>query len=295
MGDEEFLDALEADNRAGNGEEPKTPEPKPEPAKAEEPKAEPKAEEPARDESGRFKAKEEAPAAAPAQPEPAEPVAAHPVPQPEAQQAPVTALIDERLKRQRAEDDARRANEELQRLRAAQQPQPEVPDPDRDPVGFAQFQQAEFQKILLNERLNVSERFARKEHGAEALEAAKSWAREKFASDPLYRQQIFADADPYDRLVTDYRRDQIFSQVSDPKEIEEFRAWKAAQAALAQPQTVTLGNGTVAVGAAQPNPPPQTPAIPPPSLASAPSAGTVLQEPVQSDREVFDEAFPQRN
>lgn len=294
MGDEEFLDALEADNRAGNGEEPKAPEPTPEPAKAEEPKAEPEAKGPERDEGGRFKAKEEAPATPPAQPQPAEPVAVQPTPQPEAQQAPVTALIDERLKRQRAEDDARRANEELQRLRAAQQPQPEAPDPDRDPVGFAQFQQNEFQKLLLNERLNVSERFARKEHGAETLEAAKGWAKEKFASDPLYRQQIFADADPYDRLVTDYRRDQLFSQVSDPKEIDEFRAWKAAQAQLAQPNTAVATGLASTVTGVQAHPSSQPSPIPPPSLASAPSAGNVLQQPVQSDEEMFAETFPRK-
>jgi hypothetical protein len=283
MGDEEFLDALEADNRAGNNE-PEAPEPKPEPAKAEEPKAEPKADEPNRDEAGRFKAKEEAPAEPPAQPQPAEPVAAQPTPeapkQPDPGFVPLTAVLDERERRQKLEA-------ELERLKAAQpQPQVEVPDPDRDPVGFAQFQQTEFQKILLNERLNVSERFARKEHGAEALEAAKGWAKEKFASDPLYRQQIFADADPYDRLITDYRREQLFSQVSDPKEIEEFRAWKAAQSALAQPQTP-----------GQPAPassPPQAPSIPTPSLASAPSAGNVLQEPVQTDEDIFAETFARK-
>lgn len=271
MGDEDFLDAIASDD-----EPVEVPNAEPETAKPEEPKAEPepKPEDKPRDERGQFKEKEpETP------PEPqAEPVATTPPPEP--QQAPLTALLDERERRQKAEALAEQREAELQRFRAAQQPV-EVPDPDRDPAGFARYQDARFQQALDNQAFNFSERLARKEHGAETVEAAKQWLQQRVAVDPIYLQQIKADADPYERLVTDYRRDQIFSQVSDPKEIEEFRAWKVAQGQLAQQ------NGAPA--------PPQTPAppsIPQPSLASAPSAGDVTKPPAQSEEEIFAETFP---
>lgn len=267
MGDEDFLDDI------GSDKEPVEPvAQEPEPAKEPEPAAEPTKEpepKPARDESGKFKAKE--PEAAP-EPEPVAAIQPEAPKQPDPGFVPLSAVLDERDRRQKLEG-------ELAQLRAAQQPE-EMPDPDRDPVGFANYQRAEFQKSILNERLNFSERFARKEHGAEAVEAAKQWAQTKFASDPLYVQQIYADADPYEKLVTDYRREQFFSQVSDPSELDEFRAWKAAKGQIAQTQAAPAATATPA------------PAIPPPSLASAPSAGSVLTEPEPTEEDIFKGAIP---
>lgn len=259
--DEDFLAAVEADNKGT----PVTDEPTPEPPVAEEP------------------AKPEVAAEPPATPPAAEPVleltpeqAIPPVPKPEeTSTAPIAALLDERDRRKAAEA-------ELERLRAAQQPA-QVPDAYEDPEGFAAYQQAQIGQALQNVTLNTSERFARKEHGAETVETAKAWALQRFGTDPLYRQQILNDPDPYERVVTDWRREQVFAEVQDPNEFKQFKAWKQAQNALqAQPGGQPL------------SPTPQTPAIPAPSLASAPSAGSILTEPIQSDDEVFEEVMPRK-
>lgn len=265
MEDEDFLAAVEADNTAAPVEEPKA-EPET-PAEPEAQPEQPKDEQP-RDDKGKFAPKAE-PEPAP-EPEPAaEPVA------PEPQHAPITALLDEREKRQAAERELQAIRQQI----AQSQQQADVPDPDMDPVGYAQFQEGRIQQVLLNQTLNTSERFARKEHGADTVEAAKAWSLQRFAADPFYQQQVLNDPDPYEKVVTDYKRDQLFSKVSDPSDFDAFLAWKAAQGQLQQQQ---------AAPAASPNP---APAIPPRSLASAPSAGTMLTEPEQTDEEMFAEAF----
>lgn len=247
MEDEDFLAAVEADN--ANAPEP-TPEPEA-PATEEAPEAE---------------------APAPAEPAPAEPLAPA-AEAPEPIMVPLAALHETRDKVKVLED----------RL-AALQPQPapiEVPDRDEDPDGYEAYRDAQLQNVLLNQTLNTSERFARKEHGADTVEAAKAWSLQRFASDPLYQAQVLRDPDPYERVVTDWKREQLFSKVTDPSDFDAFLAWKAANATLA----------AAPPGAATPNP---TPSIPPRSLASAPSAGRIATEVVQSDAEIFEEVMPKR-
>lgn len=255
--DNDFLDAIEADKS--------TPELKEE-----------KVEAPATAATPEAPAAEAEPAATPP---PEEPVlelteVAPGTPKPEPGFVPIAAMLD-------ARDRAKAAEAERDRLLAERQPV-EVPDPYADPEGYAAFQDQRYQVALQSIALNTSERFARKEYGNETVEAAKKWALDRFQADPLYQRQVLADPDPYDRTVKDYQREQLFSQVSDPTEFEQFRAWKQAQGQLStQP-------------AGQPVPATATAAIPAPSLASAPSAGTILTEPVQSEEEMFDEVVGKR-
>lgn len=189
---------------------------------------------------------------------------------------PLGAVLDERDKRKAAEA-------ELERIRAQQaQAQPvQKPDQWEDPEGYEAWQEARLSASIQNITLNTSERFARKEHGAETVDTAKSWALQRFTSDPLYRDQVLADPDPYERVVSDWRKDQVFKEVSDPSEFEQFKAWKAAQNQLATQPGAT------------PTPVTASP-IPPRSLAGAPSAGNMLVEPVQTDDEIFDEVIGKR-
>lgn len=254
--DEDFLAAVEADNK-GVPEEPvkvEVVEPETAPEPALEPEAEPQAE-----------AKPETLELTELAPEQTKPTEGF---------VPLGAVLDEREKRRAAEA-------ERDALRASQaQQQFQMPDAYEDPEGFAAAQQALLNQRLQTITLNTSERFARKEHGEETVEAAKAWALQRFASDPLYQQQILNDPDPYDRAVRDYRLSLVASEISDPTEFEQFKAWKAAQQQLQQQP------------GGQPPPPNQPPSIPPKSLASAPSAGTILDEPVQSDEDIFKEVIP---
>jgi len=256
MDDENFLASLEEEDINAPVEDPKPEEETPK----EEVKQEPEQSAPAE--------------AAPVEPvEPVETPAVVDPPTPEAPQAPLAALLDERDKRKAAEERAAFLEAQIRQ----QQQQAQMPDIVSDPEGFAAVQAQQFQQAMLNQTLNTSERFARKEYGAETVESAKTWATQRFASDPLYQQQVLSDPDPYERVVQDWKRDQIFSKVKDPLEFDEFFAWKAAQGQLRQ---------AAPAAPATPSSP-----IPPRSLASAPSAGNMLTEPAQSDEEMFDEVI----
>lgn len=200
---------------------------------------------------------------------------AMPEPQPEVQHAPLAALLDERDKRKAAE-------QELARFRAQQpQQQPQAaPDPIDDPEGYSSFQDQKVQQALYATNLQWSERIATIQHGGETVTKAKEWGITRCDADPYFNAKVAASPDPVGFVVSEWKRDQIASNVNDT-DYEQFLAWKTAQAQIQQPP---------ATGPA----PPTSPAIPPRSLASAPSAGTILTEPAQSDEEIFAETFARK-
>lgn len=238
MSDLEFLDAPE-----GAEEDVRAEANQPEPAQEDARPA------PERGPDGKFVAKAAEPAPeAPADPAPEPKPEPRPEPKAEPGHVPITALLEERDKRKALE-------ERLRSFEAQQQRQP-LPDPRHDPAAFAAYQAEQVQQTLINERLNISERFARKEYGNEAVDKARDAALARFADDPLYYQQVMTQADPYEFVVQEYKRQQAFEALSAPGRLDAFLAWQAQQ--QAQP-----------AAPAQAVPP--TPA--PRSLASAPSAG----------------------
>lgn len=204
--------------------------------------------------------------AQPVEPAPVEPEAPEPVaeqPKPEPQHVPISALLDERDKRKAME-------QELERLRAAQQPAQTVEAPDmfEDPDGFAAYQDQKVQAALYGQKLQFSERMAKKEYGADVFEQAKAWAFERCNNDPMFNAKVAQAPDPYDYAISEWKREQIVSQVT-PDDFAQFQAWKAAQTQL-EAQTK-----------------PTSPTVPPRSLASAPSAGGISTEPIPSEEEMF--------
>jgi hypothetical protein len=189
-----------------------------------------------RDESGRFAPKEPA-------------------------MVPVTALQQERERRQAIERQL-----EQERTR------PEVPDLYQDPEAFAAYQQSQTQSIALNVKLDLSEDMAREKHGDQAVDEARDWALAKFASNPAFQQEVMSQRNPYGYVVSQHKREQMFSSVTSD-DLAEFQAWKAAKA-----------------NPLQPTPPP--PIAPPRSIASAPAAGTSKpgQEPLYAGA-AFDAVF----
>jgi len=197
-----------------------------------------------------------------------------PEPPKQDERPPLAALLDERDKRKALEA-------ELAQLRAAQPaPQVQMPDPYEDPEGFAAAQEARVSQALYQTNLRWSERIASIQHGEETVKAAKDWGFAKCDSDPYFNAKVASSPDPVGFVVSEYKREEIASKVT-PDEFAQFQAWKAAQGQLQQP-------------GGQPPPPPTTSAIPPRSLASAPSAGSILTEPVQSDEEMFKEVIGKR-
>lgn len=212
---------------------------------------------------------EEKPAETPAEPTP-EPTPEPPRPEPE--KAPIAALLDERDRRKAAE--ARLA--QIQ----SQQPQFQMPDPYEDPEGFAAVQEAKVGQALYQTNLRWSEAFNSVKHGEETVQKAKEWGFKKCDEDPYFNARVAASPDPLGLVVSEYRREEIASKVT-PDEFEQFQAWKAAQSQLRQQPAASAAPAT------------QT-SIPPPSIASAPSAGTILTEPEQTDEEVFNEVIGKR-
>lgn len=248
MDDEDFLAAVEADN-----------------AGVEEPKEEP----------APLELTEEAPQEPVQAEQPVEPTP-EPEARPEPQHVPITAMLDERDKRKALE-------QELAQLRAMQQQQqPQaVPDVFEDPDGFAAYQDQKINELLYQQNLRWSERTATIEHGTETVSQAKEWAVARCDQDPYFNAKVAASPDPIGFAVSEWKREQIASQVT-PEDLTQFQAWKAAQAqirATAQPSAAT----------------PTSPRTPPPrSLASAPSAGGVMTEVAQSDEEIFEEVISKR-
>lgn len=174
-----------------------------------------------------------------------------------------------------------------------------VPDPVKDPRGYADYQSSVAQVQILNERLNVSERFARKEHGAELIDKVKAWALEKFETDEDFTKRIMNDADPYEAGVKEYQREQLLKELEDPAEIEAFRAWKASQQNGGQPpapkpqpdKPQPAANAAPAKPAAPATQAKKVPAVVPKSINDAPGGGGGHVAQVQGDGVAFDSLF----
>lgn len=180
------------------------------------------------------------------------PLPANPEPiKPEPGFVPLAVALDERDRRKKVEA-------ENERLRAAQQPQ--EPIDIYDPEQLAAQQQGQ----LLDVKLNFSEEMTRDKFGDELVDKARDWATQRFISNPEYQQEVLKQRNPWKYVVEQYQRDQIASQVST-SEFKQFRAWQAAQSALAAQ--------TPAAPVAAQTPPVQ----PPTSLASVVSAGSITQ------------------
>ncbi|UQS94824.1 scaffolding protein [Pseudanabaena phage Pam1] len=148
--------------------------------------------------------------------------------------------------------------EEIRQLRQPQQPveMPQPVDIFEDPDGF----RSEVQRMALSNKLDLSEAMNAEKYGDDAVEAAKQWAQQKFHNNPSFANEVFGQRDPYGYVIKTMRKEEAAAKLGDvdPSEIDQFRAWKAAQAAV---QPVVQ----------------QATPIPPKSLASAPNAGDVRQ------------------
>jgi hypothetical protein len=206
---------LDLDDVLGGDAEPADLSAQPE---ADEPEA---MEGPVRGPDGRFVS-----TAAPQEPPPVLDVA--PEPEPPAPPAPAVNDVPPGFVPERVVAELRR---ELRQLK--QGPPPPTPNRYEDPEGYEAYREQQFAARQLDLTLNVSERFARKEHGNETVDQARDWALAKFEREPLYQQQVLAQADPYETVVQDWKREQVLSNLKDG-DLDEFRAWKAQRAAQQQ-------------------------------------------------------------
>lgn len=216
------------------------------------------------------------PAPAEAKGEPAAPPAA-----PEERPAgiPISALLDEREKRQKAEREAeelrqyRRRQEEQQR--AAQM---KAPDLLENPDGRLQFEQQRIQHAMWNERLNMSEMIARQAHGEQAVTEAAEAFKAAVQQNPALQMELHRQANPYGFVMNWHRQQKVLTEIGSDldgwrKKQEEAMREKIRAELLAEQQ--------------------QQPAQPQPklpgSLAAAPAAGRAGEPRARGS--AFDAAF----
>ena len=227
----------------------------PAPGKAEDTKAE-------RDDKGRFKAAEPSKAPDEDTGEPSAPPADDR--QDKGHSVPVTALLDEREKRQRIEAEAEQAKRELaeyrRREQQAQQKPVEVPDMLENPDGFRQHLESTVNHRVEQMRGMMSRFMAEREYGpelvAEAFEYFNRHPRESFA--------LLQAPSPFHAAVEAYQKAQAVEEFgTDPNAYrEKLRAEYEAE----------LREKIRAEYAAEMTP--NRPKSPPRSLASAASSGS---------------------
>jgi hypothetical protein len=158
-----------------------------------------------RDEQGRFATKDEGDTPTPAPDEP--PASAEKT----TRDIPITALLDEREKRQRAE--ARAAM--LERQFAAQQPKPELPDPMTDAEGYTRAISGSFEQRLQAAMLNQSRFFAERDPaiGKGLIDEAMAW----YDQQPYEVSAQFLGApSPFHAAVDFYQQQKTASERSSP-------------------------------------------------------------------------------
>lgn len=119
---------------------------------------------------------------------------------------------------------------------AAPEPEFVVPDPVKQPAEYAAYQETMFQFNLMNERMNNSEKFARKEHGNELIDKVRDYATTRMDTDPQFANLVTTSADPYEEAVKAYR---------EAEELKEYRTWVAnGKKPLEQPGTPPVAQPT---------------------------------------------------
>ena len=189
------------------------------------------------------------------QPETATPAVSEPK---EDRFAPLSALLDERDKRQAAQRQA----EELQRKLAqieAQQAKPPVPDFYDDPEARIRMAEQRAHALAVDTKLQTSRFLAERDFGAETVKEAYAF----FDENPHLSAALLDNPSPFHEAVSVYKRHKALSEIGpDP---DAYRAKIEAEvrerllAEFAQSQ-------------------PQKPTAPPPSLTAAPSAGGAQTE-----------------
>ncbi len=128
---------------------------------------------------------------------------------------PLATFLDMRDRLKEAE---RRASE-LEAARQKAQPQAPAPDfYDMKPEEVSAYVEQVAEQKATQTRFMMSESWAKRNHGADVVEAATAWASERASKDPTFVAQYMSEADPVDFIVrqhkqevdlTDYRNDPL--------------------------------------------------------------------------------------
>ena len=187
---------------------------------------------------------------------------------------PISALLDERDKRQAETRKREDLEAQLQRYQQPQQPE-QVPT---DPSGIIQYALAEQQRIAFNERLNTSELMARQSHGEEIVSQAQQAFLAAVGQNPMLQQQLQGQIHPYDFVVKWHKQHKLMSEIGQDPE-----AWRKSEAEKIRAQVLAELQG-------QGVQPAQSSQQPPPSVVGRPAAARAGSVPTGPGN-AFDNLF----
>jgi hypothetical protein len=143
--------------------------------------------------------------------------------------------MDEKAKRKQFEDENRQLQARLQALeydqrqRQAQKPV-EAPDVLVDPNGYTQHIQGQIVQQFSPVVQQLQRQVAEMQHTPDVVKDAEAWMN---TLAPHQRgaliQQCNATGNPYSELVSVFRRDEAAQALTDPAQLEAFKAWQAEQ------------------------------------------------------------------
>ena len=187
---------------------------------------------------------------------------------------PISALLDERDKRQAETRKREDLEQQLQRYQQPQQPE-YVPT---DPSGIIQYALAEQQRVAFNERLNTSELMARQAHGEEIVSEAQQAFLSAVGQNPMLQQQLQGQIHPYDFVVKWHKQHKLMSEIGQDPE-----AWRKSEAEKIRAQVLAelQGQGVSPARSSQ---------QPPPSVVGRPAAARAGTVPIGPGN-AFDNLF----
>ena len=130
---------------------------------------------------------------------------------------PISALLDEREKRQAEKAQRETLERRIAEMRAEAAPQHELAPTEQLEVA------------LYAQNLRASRRFAEREYGRDAIAIVHDWATRRCDEDPYFNQQMRSSDDPYEAAFQAYNREQILRTVK-PGDLAAFKAWQASSA-----------------------------------------------------------------
>lgn len=169
----------------------------------------------------------------------------------------------------------------------AEEVQFEIPDPVKNPREHSAYLETMFKFNQMNDRMNLSELMARKEHGDEIVDKVRDWAVTRMDVDAGFADRVTNHVDPYSVALKAYNED---------KELQEYRAWVAggkkpedAPGVVKQPapELKQLPGSIPKV----PVPVPQPVVEAPSSIADEPSSGKGVHHVPSGPGQAFDSIF----
>ena len=215
----------------------------------------------------------ETPAAETVQP-PATETPAAPAPGPNAAFVPLSAVLDEREKRQALE----KRLAELERATPAQA----VPDITSDPRGWQAANEARLAQAELNMKMELSGRFAASQHGADKIEAAKAWGMQQAQQDQFFGTKFTQQQDPFGWLVEQHRQAQAIGTLGN-KTPEQWAIEYAASLGYVKPGAEATQQQPAATQVAVQ---PAAQASPSRSIANAGTAGGISSQPALAEKDL---------